>query len=290
MGLISRVSSRTWGKMVTFTCGNCGESLKKSKVEQHYYRCRMDYVTCIDCNKDFYGDDYKNHNSCVSEAQRYGGANFQAKANKGEVKQNSWIESIQGAMNNASLSPNAKRVLDVIGCNENIPRKKKKFDNFVKNTCRFAKENVINEIWDAINVKKPEPQKLETKRLETKKPESKESDSYDEKPFFGGADFKDPKISAKVESAEINNNKRKMDNSPANTDKKIKIDWKWSREIKEMLRSVENSSCKVKSLRKKVFKKAEENGVDLIEKEEFLEKIKKVKKIKLDEEKGTVSI
>ena len=152
--------------MVTFTCGKTGESLKKSKVEQHYYRHRMEYVTCIDCNVDFYGDDYKYHNSCVSEAQRYGGANYKGKANKGEAKQNSWIESIQQAMENSKLSGGAKRILDVIGANENIPRKKKKFDNFVKNTCRFARPADIDEVWEAINVKKPEAKKQQPEQTE----------------------------------------------------------------------------------------------------------------------------
>merc|ERR1712228_1102134 len=104
MGLISRVSSRTYRKiMVTFCCG-----------------------TCNDCNADFYGDEFNSHVKCVSEAERYGGANYKGKANKGEAKQNSWIEMIQQAMENSKLSGGAKRVLDVIGANENIPRKKKK--------------------------------------------------------------------------------------------------------------------------------------------------------------------
>lgn len=38
------------------------------------------------------GDDYKNHNKCISEDQKYGGKGFEAKANKGEVKQQQWIE------------------------------------------------------------------------------------------------------------------------------------------------------------------------------------------------------
>lgn len=40
----------------------------------------------------FRGDDYKNHNKCISEDQKYGGKGFEAKANKGEVKQQQWIE------------------------------------------------------------------------------------------------------------------------------------------------------------------------------------------------------
>lgn len=38
------------------------------------------------------GNDYKNHNKCISEDQKYGGKGFEAKANKGDVKQQQWIE------------------------------------------------------------------------------------------------------------------------------------------------------------------------------------------------------
>merc|ERR1712066_200657 len=164
------------------------------------------------------------HVKCVSEAERYGGANYKGKANKGEAKQNSWIESIQQAMENSKLSGGAKRILDVIGANENIPRKKKKFDNFIKNTCRFARPVDIDEVWEAINVKKPEV-----------KPEVKKQSEQTE-------------IKAEVKSTEeVNNNKRKSDQEIETSNKKAKIDWKWSRVIKETLRDMENSSCKIKS-------------------------------------------
>ena len=59
--------------MVYFTCDACGEQLKKPNVEKHYQqKCRNCYkLTCIDCLKDFFGDEYQEHNACMSEAQRY---------------------------------------------------------------------------------------------------------------------------------------------------------------------------------------------------------------------------
>lgn len=38
------------------------------------------------------GDDYKNHMKCISEDQKYGGKGYEAKANKGDVKQQQWIQ------------------------------------------------------------------------------------------------------------------------------------------------------------------------------------------------------
>lgn len=57
--------------MVFFQCDGCGEALKKSKVESHRYQCRNSSVSCIDCNKVFPGNTYAQHNTCVSEAERY---------------------------------------------------------------------------------------------------------------------------------------------------------------------------------------------------------------------------
>ena len=33
--------------MVFFTCGACGENVKKPKVEKHLGRCRSNELTCI---------------------------------------------------------------------------------------------------------------------------------------------------------------------------------------------------------------------------------------------------
>lgn len=42
----------------------------------------------------FRGDEYKEHTKCITEDQKYGGKDYQAKpsSNKGEVKQEKWIE------------------------------------------------------------------------------------------------------------------------------------------------------------------------------------------------------
>jgi len=42
--------------MVVFTCGECGEAMKKAQVEGHYKRkCRnCNVLSCLDCGKDFW--------------------------------------------------------------------------------------------------------------------------------------------------------------------------------------------------------------------------------------------
>ncbi|XP_063779361.1 cell growth-regulating nucleolar protein isoform X3 [Pseudophryne corroboree] len=80
--------------MVFFTCNACGESLKKGQVDKHTAMCRnCKCLSCIDCGKDFWGEEYKTHLKCISEEQKYGGKGFEGKAKKGDVKQQQWIEN-----------------------------------------------------------------------------------------------------------------------------------------------------------------------------------------------------
>lgn len=101
------------------------------------------------------GDDYKNHNKCISEDQKYGGKGYEAKANKGDVKQQLWIQvkcrrrvminslniqtvcfckclflylkRIHEAMNKPGVSAKLKDVLRQVSTYDNVPRKKAKF-------------------------------------------------------------------------------------------------------------------------------------------------------------------
>ena len=83
--------------MVFFTCNACGSSLKKNQVEKHYqYECpRCEVLSCINCGKDFHGDEYAAHTKCISEAEKYRGNLFKdsgkaGRAGKGEKKQQEW--------------------------------------------------------------------------------------------------------------------------------------------------------------------------------------------------------
>ncbi|KAI3654849.1 hypothetical protein MP228_000229 [Amoeboaphelidium protococcarum] len=57
--------------MVSFVCNQCQETIKKPKLDQHAQRCRGATFSCIDCSTDFYGTEYRNHTSCISEAEKY---------------------------------------------------------------------------------------------------------------------------------------------------------------------------------------------------------------------------
>ncbi|KAG7211384.1 hypothetical protein KM043_010673 [Ampulex compressa] len=73
--------------MVVFTCNNCGETLQKPRVAKHYqFQCRTAaFLTCVDCFKDFRGDEYVGHTKCITEAERYGGKDYVPKAGTNKV-------------------------------------------------------------------------------------------------------------------------------------------------------------------------------------------------------------
>ncbi|XP_075714194.1 cell growth-regulating nucleolar protein [Rhinoderma darwinii] len=135
--------------MVFFTCDACGESLKKGQVEKHLVICRnCQCLSCIDCGKDFWGGDYKNHLKCITEDEKYGGKAFEAKANKGEAKQQQWIERIQEVIKKPNISDNIRNILNQISTYDNIPRKKARFQNWMKNSLRVFSQPVQDKVWE----------------------------------------------------------------------------------------------------------------------------------------------
>ena len=59
--------------MVSFSCHNCGDVVKKPKVLSHAQQCRAQSFSCVDCNKTFDLSSVKAHTECVSEVDRYQG-------------------------------------------------------------------------------------------------------------------------------------------------------------------------------------------------------------------------
>ncbi|XP_041369146.1 cell growth-regulating nucleolar protein-like isoform X2 [Gigantopelta aegis] len=139
--------------MVYFNCGACGEALKKNQVEKHCSVCRKcQVVSCVDCSTEFWGNDYQKHIKCISEAEKYSGKNYVPKANKGEAKQEQWIQQVQCAIEKSKCNPNVKRLLVSLQDYPNIPRKKVKFENFLANSLRIRDKNLVSQAWDILMV------------------------------------------------------------------------------------------------------------------------------------------
>lgn len=85
--------------MVSFICNVCGQTVRKAQVERHYQNdCRnCEVLSCIDCGRDFHGDEYTSHTSCITEAEKYQGKLYKPKdrQNKGEQKQQEWLKVIK---------------------------------------------------------------------------------------------------------------------------------------------------------------------------------------------------
>ncbi|XP_031991608.1 cell growth-regulating nucleolar protein [Hylobates moloch] len=135
--------------MVFFTCNACGESVKKIQVEKHVSVCRnCECLSCIDCGKDFWGDDYKNHVKCISEDQKYGGKGYEGKTHKGDIKQQAWIQKISELIKRPNVSPKVRELLEQISAFDNVPRKKAKFQNWMKNSLKVHNEFILDQVWN----------------------------------------------------------------------------------------------------------------------------------------------
>jgi cell growth-regulating nucleolar protein len=88
--------------MVYFMCDSCAATLKKNQVKRHKFECRNASVfTCIDCSKNFSGQDLENHTSCKTEAEKYFGKFYDSKKKSGADKWKGWKNEIKYVLKNA---------------------------------------------------------------------------------------------------------------------------------------------------------------------------------------------
>ncbi|KAK3741301.1 hypothetical protein RRG08_034346 [Elysia crispata] len=149
--------------MVFFNCNACGEALKKNQVEKHTLRCRYcEVLSCVDCGKDFWGNDYQSHTKCMTEEEKYCGQGYVPKVNKGEAKQEQWIEKVQGAIEKSASNHGLKSLLVRLKDYPNIPRKQQKFQNFLKNSLRVNNESLITQVWNTLMAHSDQKKSKET--------------------------------------------------------------------------------------------------------------------------------
>lgn len=72
---------------------------------------------------------YNEHTKCVTELERYSAKGFVPKpsSNKGERKQQSWLEVIQAVLKKPNLGKQQRSLLESLSGVSNVPRKKPKF-------------------------------------------------------------------------------------------------------------------------------------------------------------------
>lgn len=111
-------------------------------------------VTCVDCSVTFYGNDYEQHTSCVSEAQKYEGALYKAKKAKLNP-QDAWVALIEEVSANTKEAPVAlQQHLARLGELNNVPRNKNKFVNFCKNSLKLYNDKLLESLFDYLDQKR----------------------------------------------------------------------------------------------------------------------------------------
>lgn len=112
----------------------------------------MPFLTCVDCLKDFRGDEFVAHTKCFTEAERYAAkGTYVAKPerNKGAQKQELWTECLEELAQRNDLEKYIRDVLQRVAAQPNVPRKKPKFVNFIKSCMRFDNTRA-EKIWSII--------------------------------------------------------------------------------------------------------------------------------------------
>ncbi|KAG2465712.1 LYAR protein, partial [Polypterus senegalus] len=265
--------------MVFFTCNACGESLKKAQVEKHLNICRKcECLSCIDCGKDFWGNDYLNHLKCMSENEKYGGKGYEAKSSKGDVKQQQWIQVPNSKEDNPSLpqeslNQNETLIKDNVAASDEKKKSKRERKEERKNKSKKEKKHL-----------KLDNKKGNEDRKSTKKDKIEDSDSQSEGEDISKRENGELKKKKKQHATEdfeeidvVNENehessfsngkrrKRKLECSEENTkvkqlktepedvefenENKGKFNWKGT--IKAVLRSAPEDGIPLKKLKKK---------------------------------------
>ncbi|CAF4096098.1 unnamed protein product [Adineta steineri] len=249
--------------MVVFHCGGCGEALKKNQVDKHLGGVcrRAQTLSCIDCGTDFSRDSYKDHIKCVTEQEKYGGANYTAptNVNKGEKKQNQWFEIVQSAINLNSGSPQAQILLKKLQYYPNTPRKRAKFINFTNNSIKGFPPRTVEEVWSILETLLPKPgtneanqpkkndtedqntsevpiENEETNKSQTKRKQNSEDDEQSSKKS---------KTNDEDEDVQDDNNQAVPTNPR----------FEWYDEIKRALSKATDQTLSLDVLRKKIFKR-----------------------------------
>ncbi|KAJ0411085.1 hypothetical protein ATCC90586_008060 [Pythium insidiosum] len=238
-------------KMVFFVCEGCNETLKKNKVDAHAARCRNCWaVSCVDCSVVFEGNDYAAHTSCISEAQKYEGSLYKAKAKK-MTPQERWMQAIQDAK--ASNDAKLQNVLDRVAGYDNVPRKKAKFVNFMKNSIGGADTAMIEKVWNVL-----EDAFKKSEQADAAANNATQTDAKTESADAESSASSKKRASSDTPEAEEDAPKKKSKSESkdaTSVDKPIK----WAKLIKSALKSAPSKQLDLEELRAQVLQKALES-------------------------------
>jgi cell growth-regulating nucleolar protein len=202
-----------------------------------------------------FADDYKQHTSCISEAERYEKTVYKG-PKKNETKgrkltpQESWMEIINGSLEKSP--PAVASYLETLSSYDNVPRKERAFRNFSANSLNLRGANgdaIISSIWNHLS---------SAREAQTKAKEVEKKVEVDMK-----------STSSKMLSNEIPSKKE--------TSTKRKV----AKAMRKALKKASSNQLKMKELRKLV-----KNKLDSEDKEITKDDLKKAIKTAIAEEKS----
>ena len=225
-------------------------------------------------------DDYRNHTSCITEAERYEKTVFKG-VRKGEQGTNKkklspqevWLNLIQTA--SASSPAEIRQHMEELSSLDNVPRKEKAFRNFASNSLRLRGNqgnNIIDIIWTHLCKVRQESQEekncdkksndhpLKENEIEQDSDEkSKETIALPQNETESIPNDALPLIAATKTSGKSNNKNKDL----------LKV-------IKKKLKKSPKHKMKIKALRKDL----KTNNAFLLKKDEFKAMVKKLVKEK----------
>lgn len=292
--------------MVFFICDVCQETLKKNAVDKHCTRCRdCWYLSCVDCGKVFAGEEFRSHTSCISEAEKYQGALYKGNKKKnGKVDpQEKWMNSVRKAATSSKGSRIVVDMLRYLNNQDNVPRKEKKFMNYLKNSYRQqASQNDFKTVWDVIyKIHHEDDSNNNNNNSNNKKRANTEVSNNGNKDNNNNHNDKNNSDDAPVSGNK--KKKQKMDDKPDDNNNISNVkeitEWKsWKSSIRTLLRNQTNRKGEFKSIRKLVLKLHKKlnkgNDESSLSKKElkniFLEKVLKDKRIELNDDATTLKL
>ena len=205
-------------------------------------------------------DEYRNHTSCISEAERYEksiyrgtrkldesgtGHRTQHQKVKKLTPQEAWNQTIHIAAEKAPQS--LKSYMDQLTMLENVPRKEKQFRNFTVNSLKLrgaAGEKVKDEIWMLlVEVREGEKKRVAEEEDEKTKQHSKPTAKKEEEKAAKQSKSKAVSITDDEPSNNTNSDTFAADLPSQKAVKKA---------MKKALKKAPNKQLKFKALRKKV--------------------------------------
>ncbi|KAF6199882.1 hypothetical protein GE061_006180 [Apolygus lucorum] len=288
--------------MVMFSCNRCSKGLKKKDVLNHSFQCggrNNINVTCIDCLKDFRGNEFDKHTSCVTEEARYGGKGVVVKETG--KKQNQWLGIVREVLSvNKSLDVPVKKFLQSIQHMENIPRNQKKFHNWANSAMHIKDKSFLDQVFEILQTEFQKRNEA-IKESAAEKTMDNSTEVVTEENGVNGEGGKKQKaddVQEELGNGEVNDKKRKKKKKSEKVDESVEEVERMEEETCQAPETKEDDvklTKKEKKLKKKKakfeaelqdienFKKNEQDGEVA---EEEAPKKKKSKKRKLAEENG----